>query len=47
MFTTVNIVAFVTSVLLYLKGKLNVSVMGELVDNHTHGSFGLDFWVGR
>jgi len=21
--------------------------MGEVVDDHTHGSFGLDFWVGK
>ena len=40
-------VALKVSILLYLKGKLGISVLGEAVDNHTHGSFALDFWVGR
>ena len=47
LWSTVNIVAILVSTGLYLKGKLGISVFGEAVDNHTHGSFGLDFWVGR
>lgn len=47
LWSTVNIVALVVSILLYLKGKLGISVLGEEVDRHSHGSFGLDFWVGR
>lgn len=47
LWSSVNIVAITVSTLLYLKGKLGISVLGEQVDNHTHGSFGLDFWVGR
>ena len=35
------------SSLLYLKGRLGRSFLGEQVDNHSHGYFGLDFWVGR
>ena len=44
---TVNVVAIIVSVFLYLKGKYLYSVMGEVVESYTHGSFGLDFWVGR
>lgn len=47
LWSTVNIVAILVSTLLYLKGKFGISVFGESVDNHSHGSFGLDFWVGR
>ena len=47
LWSTVNIFAFLVSVFLYLKGKLGISFLGEEVDRHTHGSFGLDFWVGR
>jgi delta14-sterol reductase len=43
----VNVFALLVSTLLYLKGKLGISVLGEPVDRHSHGSFGLDFWVGR
>ena len=45
--STVNIWALVISAFLYLKGKVGKSYMGEYVDKHTHGSFGLDFWVGK
>lgn len=45
--TTVNLVALLVSALLYTKGTLGKSFMGEYVDKHTHGSFGLDFWVGK
>ncbi len=44
---TVNLVAIAVSVGLYLKGKYQWSLMGEPVEGYTHGSFGLDFWVGR
>ncbi len=47
LWSTVNIAALIVSTALYLKGKLGISILGEPVDNHTHGSFGLDFWVGR
>lgn len=47
LFSTVNIVAIVVSIALYLKGKYGICIWKEKVDNHTHGSFGLDFWVGR
>jgi Delta14-sterol reductase len=47
LWSTVNIVAILVSTLLYLKGKLGISILGEGVDDHSHGSFGLDFWVGR
>jgi hypothetical protein len=47
LFIVVNICAFVISALLYLKGRFNISLMGEQVDAHSHGSFALDFWVGR
>lgn len=43
----VNIFALIVSTLLYLKGRFKISVLGESVDTHSHGSFGLDFWVGR
>lgn len=45
--TTVNIVALIVSTLLYIKGKIGKSFLGEFVDKYSHGSFGLDFWVGR
>ena len=45
--STVNIVALIVSALLYVKGKYHISFVGESVENYTHGSFGLDFWVGR
>ena len=45
--STVNIWALVISAFLYLKVKIGKSYMGEYVDKHTHGSFGLDFWVGK
>lgn len=47
LFIVVNVFALLVSTLLYLKGKYNISVLGEPVDTHSHGSFGLDFWVGR
>jgi hypothetical protein len=47
LWSSVNIVALIVSTLLYLKGKSGISFLGEQVDNHSHGSFGLDFWVGR
>jgi hypothetical protein len=40
-------VAIVVSIFLYLKGKLGIKIMDEEIDDHTHGSFGLDFWVGK
>lgn len=30
-----------------MKGKFGKSYFGEHHDSHSHGSFGLDFWVGR
>ena len=45
--STVNILAIIISILLYLKGRLGLSILGEEVDRHSHGSVGLDFWVGR
>lgn len=45
--STVNIFALVVSTLLYIKGTIGKSFLGEYVDKHTHGSFGLDFWVGK
>ena len=47
LFVVVNIFALLTSIFLYLKGRFNLSLLGEPVDQHSHGSFGLDFWVGR
>ena len=47
LWSAVNIFAFIVSVLLYLKGRMGKSFVGEEVDTHSHGSFGLDFWVGR
>ncbi len=47
LWSTVNIVALLVSVFLYVKGKYQISILGESVENHSHGSFGLDFWVGR
>lgn len=44
---TVNIVALIVSTLLYIKGSVGKSILGEYVDRHSHGSFGLDFWVGK
>ena len=35
------------SVFLYLKGRYGISILGEAVDNHSHGSFGQDFGIGR
>jgi hypothetical protein len=32
---------------LYIKAKLGKKILDEHVDTHSHGSFGLDFWVGR
>jgi hypothetical protein len=45
--STVNIFALLFSIFLYFKSKLALSIMGEHVDTFSHGSFGLDFWVGR
>lgn len=45
--STVNIFALVVSTLLYIKGTIGKSFLGQYVDKHTHGSFGLDFWVGK
>lgn len=47
LWSTVNIAAIIVSIFLYLKGRFGISILGEAVDNHSHGSFGLDFWVGR
>jgi hypothetical protein len=47
LWSAVNIVAILVSIFLYLKGKFGISLLGEEVDRHSHGSFGLDFWVGR
>ena len=47
LWSVVNIFALAVSSLLYVKGVLGKSLMGEYVDKHSHGSFGLDFWVGK
>ncbi len=47
LWSTVNIVAILVSIFLYLKGKYQISILKEPTENYTHGSFGLDFWVGR
>ncbi len=47
LWSTVNIVALLVSVFLYIKGKYQLSILGEPTETFTHGSFGLDFWVGR
>ncbi len=43
----VNVFTFCVSCLLYLKGALGKSFLGEYVDKHTHGSFLQDFWIGK
>jgi hypothetical protein len=45
--STVNITAFIISILLYIKGYIGKSLLGEPVDKHTHGSLPLDFWLGK
>jgi hypothetical protein len=40
-------VAIAVAALLYIKGRFGIKVLKEEVDLHSHGSFGLDFWVGR
>jgi len=45
--STVFLFTILISTLLYFKGVTGKSILGEHVDKHTHGSFGLDFWVGR
>ena len=47
LWSTVNVFALLVSTLLYLKGYLGKSFLGEYVDIHTHGSFRMDFWVGK
>lgn len=47
LWSTVNLVAIAVAALLYIKGRFGVRVWGEEVDSHSHGSLGLDFWVGR
>lgn len=47
LWSAVNLVALLVSSLLYLKGRAGRSLLGEEVDGHSHGSVGLDFWVGR
>lgn len=45
--STVFLFVFIVATLLYIKGKFGIRILDEYIDNHTHGSFGLDFWVGR
>ena len=47
LWSTVNVFALIVSTLLYIKGVMGKSFMGEHVDIHTHGSFRMDFWVGK
>jgi hypothetical protein len=47
LWSTVNLVAIAVAALLYIKGRFGIKVLKEEVDLHSHGSLGLDFWVGR
>lgn len=47
LWSTVNVFALIVSAFLYVKGYIGKSYVGEYVDHHSHGSFLMDFWVGR
>lgn len=47
LWSVVNICALIISTLLYIKGLQGRQILGEYVDKHSHGSFALDFWVGK